>query len=151
MAKSIKGHSDFAVGYDRQDITFIYVKDLVQAVFKSMERDECVGKAYFLSDGDVYESVTFSDLIQKELGIKFLIRIKAPVWVLRIVTAVGDRWMKMTGKMSALNNDKFNILKQRNWMCDITPAKRDLGFKPEYNLERGVKEAIAWYKANGWL
>ena len=36
-------------------------------------------------------------------------------------------------------------------MCDITPAKRDLGFKPEYNLERGVKEAIAWYKANGWL
>ena len=29
MAKSIKGHSDFAVGYDRQDITFIYVKDLV--------------------------------------------------------------------------------------------------------------------------
>ena len=53
MAKSIKGHSDFAVGYDRQDITFIYVKDLVQAVFKSMEHDECVGKADFLSDGDV--------------------------------------------------------------------------------------------------
>jgi nucleoside-diphosphate-sugar epimerase len=57
----------------------------------------------------------------------------------------------MTGKMSALNNDKFNILKQRNWMCDITPAKRDMDFKPEYNLERGVKEAIAWYKENGWL
>ncbi len=151
MVKSIKGHSDFAVGYDRQDITFIYVKDLVQAVFKSMEHDECVGKAYFLSDGDVYESVTFSDLIKKELGIKFLLRIKAPIWVLRIVTAVGDRWMKMTGKMSALNNDKFNILKQRNWMCDITPAKRDMDFKPEYNLERGVKEAIAWYKDNGWL
>ena len=112
MAKSIKGHSDFAVGYDRQDITFIYVKDLVQAVFKSMEH---------------------------------------PIWVLRIVTAVGDRWMKMTGKMSALNNDKFNILKQRNWMCDITPAKRDMDFKPEYNLERGVKEAITWYKENGWL
>ena len=110
-----------------------------------------MGKAYFLSDGDVYESVTFSDLIKKELGIKFLIRIKAPIWVLRIVTAVGDRWMKMTGKMSALNNDKFNILKQRNWMCDITPAKRDMDFKPEYNLERGVKEAIAWYKENGWL
>jgi UDP-glucose 4-epimerase len=53
--------------------------------------------------------------------------------------------------MSALNNDKFNILKQRNWMCDITPAKRDMDFKPEYNLERGVKEAIAWYKDNGWL
>ena len=151
MLKTLTRHLNPGIGFETQYITFIYVKDLVQAVFKSMEHDECVGKAYFLSDGDVYESVTFSDLIKKELGIKFLVRIKAPIWVLRIVTAVGDRWMKMTGKMSALNNDKFNILKQRNWMCDITPAKRDMDFKPEYNLERGVKEAIAWYKENGWL
>ena len=33
MAKSIKQHSDFAVGYKRQDITFVYVTDVVQAVF----------------------------------------------------------------------------------------------------------------------
>ena len=32
MAKSIKGHTDFSVGFQRQDITFVYVKDLVQAV-----------------------------------------------------------------------------------------------------------------------
>lgn len=151
MAKSIKGHSDFAVGYSRQDITFVYVKDVVQAIFKAIEREECIGKAYFLSDGAVYDSRTFSDLIQKELGIKFLLRIKAPVWVLRIITAIGDRWGKITGKVSALNNDKYHILRQRNWMCDIAPARRDLGFEPEYNLERGVKEAMDWYKANNWL
>ena len=151
MAKSIKGHSDFAVGFSRQDITFVYVKDVVQAVFLAMEREECVGKAYFLSDGQVYDSRTFSDLIQKELGIRFLIRIKAPLWVLRIVTAVGDRWGKMTGKVTALNNDKYHILRQRNWKCDISPARRDLGYAPQYDLERGVKEAMAWYKENGWL
>ena len=104
-----------------------------------------------MSDGDVYESRTFSDLIQRELGISFLLRIKAPLWLLRIITAVGDRWGKMTGKVSALNNDKYHILRQRNWKCDISPARRDLGFTPEYNLERGVKEAMAWYKDNGWL
>ena len=151
MAKSIKGHTDFAVGYSRQDITFVYVKDVVQAVFKAMEHDACIGKAYFLSDGEVYDSRTFSDLIQRELGISFLLRIKAPLWLLRIITAVGDRWGKMTGKVSALNNDKYHILRQRNWKCDISPARRDLGFTPEYNLERGVKEAMAWYKDNGWL
>ena len=31
MAKSIQQHSDFAVGFKRQDITFVYVKDVVQA------------------------------------------------------------------------------------------------------------------------
>lgn len=151
MAKSIKQHSDFAVGFKPQDITFVYVKDVVQACFLSMESANCVGKAYFLSDGEVYNSRTFSDLIQKELGIKFVLHIVAPVWVLRIVTAVGDKWGRMTGKLSALNNDKFNILKQRNWRCDIEPARRDLGFAPQYQLERGVKEAIQWYKENKWL
>ena len=37
-------------------------------------------------------------------------------------------------------------MKQRNWQCDITPAVEELGFSPEYDLERGVKETIAWYK-----
>ena len=36
MAKSIKQHSDFAVGYKRQDITFVYVTDVVQAVFLAL-------------------------------------------------------------------------------------------------------------------
>ena len=39
MAKSIRDHLDFAVGYRRQDITFIYVEDLVQAVFLAQEID----------------------------------------------------------------------------------------------------------------
>jgi nucleoside-diphosphate-sugar epimerase len=37
MAKSIKQHTDFAVGYRRQDITFVYVLDVVQAVFLACE------------------------------------------------------------------------------------------------------------------
>lgn len=66
MAKSIKGHSDFAVGYKRQDITFVYVSDVVQAVFLAMEKGQ-PGRKYFLSDGQVYQSTTFSDLIHEEL------------------------------------------------------------------------------------
>ena len=50
MAKSIKGHSDFAVGYKQQDITFVYVKDVVQAVFLALDHGK-TGSAYFLSDG----------------------------------------------------------------------------------------------------
>lgn len=152
MAQSIKQHVDFAAGFKPQDITFVYVRDVVQAVFKAIEhRDTCTGKAYFLSDGEVYSSRTFSDLIQEELGVRFLFRLKAPLWLLRIITIVGDRWGKMTGKVTALNNDKYHILSQRNWKCDITPSQKDFDFRPEWQLERGVKEAMAWYKENKWL
>ena len=150
MAKSIKGHSDFAVGYKRQDITFVYVQDVVQAVFLALEKGEN-GRKYFLSDGQVYQSTTFSDLIHEELGRPWWIRITAPVWVLRIVTFFGEYIGRMTGKVTALNNDKYNILKQRNWRCDIQPAIDELGYQPKYDLKQGVKETIKWYKDNGWL
>ena len=45
MAKSIRGHVDFAVGYKPQVITFVYVLDVVQAVFLALERGK-VGQKY---------------------------------------------------------------------------------------------------------
>ena len=150
MAKSIKQHSDFAVGYRRQDITFVYVLDVVQAVFLACEWGQ-TGCKYFLSDGEVYQSTTFSDLIREELGHPWWIRIKAPIWVLRVVTAVGDVVGRLTGHVTALNNDKYHILRQRNWRCDIEPARRELGYEPLYQLEQGVKMTIRWYKEHGWL
>ena len=150
MAKSIKQHSDFAVGYKRQDITFVYVEDVVQAVFLALEKGEN-GRKYFLSDGEVYQSTTFSDLIHEALGRPWWIRITAPVWVLRIVTFFGEYIGRMTGKVTALNNDKYNILKQRNWRCDIQPAIDELGYEPKVQLEEGVKRTIKWYKDHKWL
>ena len=150
MAKSIKQHIDFAVGYQRQDITFVYVTDVVQAVFLALEKGE-TGRKYFLSDGQVYQSTTFSDLIHEELGRPWWLRITAPVWVLRVVTFFGEYIGHMTGKVTALNNDKYNILRQRNWRCDIEPARRELGFEPKVQLKEGVKTTIQWYKDHKWL
>ena len=150
MFKSIKAHTDFAVGFRQQDITFVYVTDVVQAVFLALEKGR-TGRRYFLSDGKVYQSSTFSDLIRKELGNPWWIRITAPIWLLRIITFCGEYMGRMTGKITALNNDKFNIMRQRNWRCDITPAKEELGYEPRVQLEEGVKRSVKWYQENGWL
>lgn len=150
MAKSIRQHTDFAVGFRQQDITFVYVLDVVQAVFLACEKGQ-TGRKYFLSDGQVYQSATFSNLIRKELGNPWWIRVTAPIWLLRVITFFGDKIGHITGKISALNNDKFHILKQRNWRCDIEPARRELGYEPQYTLTEGVPLTIKWYRENGWL
>lgn len=150
QVKSIKNHVDFAVGFQHQDITFVYVTDVVQAIFLSLERGK-VGRKYFLSDGEVYQSVEFSNLVHEALGRPWWIRITAPIWLLRVITWCGDRLGRLTGKMSALNNDKFNILRQRNWRCDIEPARKELGYEPHVRLAEGVRRSIQWYKENHWL
>ena len=150
MADSIKKHIDFAVGYTPQALTFIYVRDLVDACFLALHRGER-GRCYFLSDGEVYDSRAFSDLLQQEMGVKWVVHIKAPVWFLHAVCQVSTWISKCTGKMSTLNMDKFQLLRQRNWICYITPAQQDLGYTPQWTLSRGVPEAVAWYKAEGWI
>ena len=145
MAQSVKQHVDFAAGWKRQEITFIYVKDLVQAVYLGA-KPEALRRAYFVSDGQVYESSTFSDLIKKELGNPWLVRIKCPLCLLKLISIIAETGAGWMGKPSTLNRDKYNIMKQRNWQCDISPLVNELGFRPEYLLERGVKETIAWYK-----
>lgn len=151
MAKSIKLHVDFAVGYGKQDITFIYVEDLVQAIYKSMTADGAEGKTYFLTDGYVYTSRTFSDLLQKEMGDPWVLHIKAPLWLLWIVCAVSGTVSRMLGKTTTLNLDKYHILAQRNWKCDVKPAFDELGYKPEWTLERGIRAAVEWYRKNKWI
>lgn len=150
MAKSIAGHVDFSVGYKKQELTFIYVRDLVAAAFLALEKGKC-GESYFLTDGFSYSSRTFSDLLQSEMGVRCVLHVTAPLWVLKAVCYISEKVGRLTGNVTALNMDKYNILKQRNWNCDISAARRDLGYSPTYGLERGVIETVAWYKKEKWI
>ncbi len=153
MAKSIAQHVDFAVGYRRQEITFVYMMDVVSACYLACERpaDKVVHKAFFLSDGCSYSSRAFSDLLQREMGVRHVLHIKAPLWFLRAVCAVSGTVARWRGKLSTLNMDKYHILAQRNWNCDIGPARELLAYEPQHQLEEGVRHTVAWYKQEGWL
>ena len=151
MAQSIKQHINIAAGLTPQEITFVYVMDVVQAVLKSMEAPEAEGKAYFLSDGQVYNSRRYSDLVQQHLGGPWVLHLKLPLCLLRAVCWISGKISRMTGKMNALNDDKYHILSQRNWQCEIAPAIRDFGYAPEWSLEKGVEASIRWYREEGWL
>jgi len=37
------------------------------------------------------------------------------------------------------------------WVADGSAFVHDTGFVPEYDLERGVAAATAWYRENGWI
>ncbi len=150
MAVSIKQHIDFSVGYKPQVITFIYVKDLVKAIYFAIEKG-VTRRCYFVSEPHGYNSRSFSDYIQREMHIKHVLHIKAPLWLLKGISLCAEFISHITKKPSTLNSDKYNIMKQRNWLCDTTPIEKDLGFTIDYNLEKGTKETIKWYKENKWL
>ena len=150
MIKSIKRGFDFSVGFKKQMLTFIYVKDLARGVMDALEAGP-KRRAYFMSEDRSYTQQEFRKIVLDELGKKVVIPITCPLWIVKIVCHVAEFWGKVTGKASTLNPDKFRILKQRNWLCDTSDAERDFGFKAQYDLMQGIHEAIEWYKSAGWL
>ena len=150
MAVSIKKHIDFAVGYKKQTITFIYVKDLVKAIFLAME-SEILNRCYFVSEPRGYSSRSFSGYIQESMGIKRVLHITAPLFLLKAISSACEFIARITKKPATLNSDKYNIMKQRNWLCDTTPIEREVGFKADYNLRKGTEETIQWYIQEKWL
>lgn len=150
MMQSIQAGFDFGVGYKKQLITFIYVKDLVRAIFAAIEAP-IVRRAYFISEEQAYTSSGFRKYVAAELGKRCVIPIVVPCWFLWIISVVAEWISGLRGKTSTLNRDKYRIMCQRNWVCDTTPTREELGFIPQYSLEEGVRETVAWYKANKWL
>lgn len=149
--QSIQSGFDIAIGHIPQRITFIYVKDLARVAFDALEKEEIRNREYFVADGDVHTDASFARLIQEILGKKHVFRARVPLSLAHIGCLVSEKIGKWMHKSMTLNSDKYQILKQRNWICDITPLQKDLDFHAEYTLRRGLEESIAWYKKEKWL
>lgn len=142
MVTGIRHGIDIAAGFTPQHLTFVYVSDVVAAALLALLSEKAVGKAYFISDGETYTSRDFSDAVISQLQRRHTVRLRLPLWLLRIACAVSDVTMRLTGRLSTLNNDHYNILRQRNWLCDISPAMRDLGYQPQVKMSEGVRRIV---------
>ncbi|MDE6073372.1 MAG: NAD(P)-dependent oxidoreductase [Muribaculaceae bacterium] len=145
MIKSIDSHFDFGVGYKRQMLTFIYVDDLVNAMFDALESPKAINKKYNIAEGRSYTQEEFRKIVADQLGHKIVVPVKMPLWALYGVSYIAEKWGKLRLKPSTLNRDKYKIMKQRNWNCDIEDARRDFGFNPKFSLTDGIKETVAAY------
>jgi len=147
--KTINSHIDATLGRPKQRLTFIYGKDLCKACILGAEKD-ITNKTYFVSDGNVYLDTEFAT-ITKQILQTWTISVRFPLWIVKGISFLLDNFGRLIGKQFTLNKDKYNILAARNWDCDIKDLKNDLGFSADYDLKRGCKEAIEWYRANKWL
>lgn len=151
LVKSVRFRLDAIAGLKEQAVTFVYVRDLVQAVLLAAESKIITQKAYFVSDGRVYSSSDFSNEAAYALGHQWTIHLKIPLFIVYMVSFISGTFAKIFGRGTTLNKDKYLILKQRNWQCDIQPIMNDLGYRPKYTLKEGVHETVNWYKTHHWL
>lgn len=147
--QTIDNHIEPYLGFVPQHLTFVYSKDLVEVCIKAFE-SEISDKTYFVSDGKMYLDSEYAAISKQVLNKKTL-KLKFPLFIVKWISSFLDVLGGMIGTQFTLNKDKFSILAARNWDCDIDDLKKDLGYEPKYDLQRGVEETIAWYKKEKWL
>lgn len=150
MFKSISKGFDFSVGFRKQELSFLYVEDLARAVFEALEKAP-TGETYNIAEGRTYTQKEFRKIASKAVGRRLVVGLRMPLWAVKAVSTVAEKWGVARNKPSTLNRDKFNILKQRNWRVDTGKAERDFGFQAQVPLKEGVEKAVEWYKKEGWL
>ncbi len=141
---------DFATGSKPQQLSFVYASDLAQAAFVAMESAEAANRSFIVSDGQTISDVDYGQMLQRLIGKKRVWSVRVPLPLLRVACEAGQLWANLTGKITALNSDKYAILAQRNWRCDPS-AIMALGFVPKYSLEQGLMASIRWARQEGYL
>ena len=122
----LNGETPTINGDGKQSRDFTYIENVIEANLKAcLAPHEAAGEAYNIAYG----------------GREYLIDIYyGLVDVLGVKDSDGNRLEPHFGP------ERAGDIKHSN--ADISKAKRNLGYDPEWSFERGINAAIEWYKEN---
>ncbi|MEI6846250.1 MAG: hypothetical protein WCK36_04300, partial [Candidatus Firestonebacteria bacterium] len=130
-------------------ISMVYVLDLVEALLLAALSKKAEGKIYIIAEDKHYSWKEIQDAVAKALKVK-AITLKIPRTVLFGAAILAELFSRTTGVNVLLNTHKVREL-TGDWVCNIDKAGSELGFKPAYDISRGVELTAKWYKENKWL
>ncbi len=138
----------FQPGGPGSSFSSIHVKDIVEGIILAAGRPGEKSATYFLADGNAYDWEETFDLLKAFLGEK--------ACSLKIPWTAGRTGIRLVAELfprspAAFYLDKIREMNHKYWVCDISRAREELGFTPRYDLSRGLKETVEWYRTAGWL
>ena len=142
----------FRISFGRGEsfLSLCYVKDLINGIILAAENPKSIGQIYFIADDKVYSWTEAFKIIARVLN-KRTIPLRIPKSIVLFLAFILEHFSKLFGRTAVFNTQKAKEITQRYWILDVSKAKAELGFSPRYDLERGAKETVRWYKEKGWL
>ncbi|RLG46657.1 MAG: hypothetical protein DRO06_04075 [Thermoproteota archaeon] len=138
----------FIVGSERNYVQFAHVRDVVQGFALALEREESVGRTYFISEDRWYTYLEVYEIMAGLTGREVPTRrvppalAKAMMWPVHLANLARGRYDFMWDPrtVDAVTADRA---------YSVERAKRELGYRPRYDLRTGLRETIEWYREEG--
>lgn len=138
------------IGRAESLFSFVYVKDLAEALAAAAESPCAGGRTYFAANPDPVTWTHFGAMAAGIMGRRVRDIALSPDaalaagWLAEVIS-------KLRKKPGIISRDKVREAQCRYWVCGTARARRDLGFSPTRSLRDGMVETLAWYKNAGWL
>lgn len=132
------------------ELSLVHARDLVRGMIDAAESDATAGQTYFLGSDDYYSWQQIKDATTAALG-KRAVTVPVPRALVGVVGAAVEGVSKLFGQYPPLNREKAREILHAAKMCSTEKARRDFGYRQMVPLDDGVRETMAWYRAEGWL
>ena len=146
------------IGSGKALTEFCYVKNQVLGIRLAAEKGR-PGEVYFISDHRSYTIEEIVGAIGKEVRARvFTPHIPVPVaFAMGCVFEVLSKVLRFypflipqTGR-PPFSRKTVAWTSESKLYCDISKARRELGYTPTYDLTTGIRETVAWYCQHGFL
>ncbi len=145
LVESGKG---FLIGSGKNIVPVVYVRDVAQGLIKAGEAgDEVIGRAYTLADDRRVTQAEYLNTIADKLHVPHLSR-HYPYMALYSAGRVAELLWTALGRRKAAPPPvtTYGItLLGGDQQFSIDRARRELGYEPAYDIQRGLEEGVRWY------
>jgi dihydroflavonol-4-reductase len=138
------------IGFNTKLVNLIHVTDLVKGTVLAGEHPSGIGQTYFISSERYYNWKEVGD-VTAQIMKKSVLRLRIPEFAVYTIAAIAECFTLFSKKPALLNIEKARDIVQDAWICSIGKAKKELGYREEITLERGISETVNWYRNQGWL
>ncbi|MDQ2665248.1 MAG: NAD-dependent epimerase/dehydratase family protein [Gemmatimonadota bacterium] len=133
-----------------QLMSIVHVSDLVRAIIRAIEQPRARGRTYFVgSDAPVSWRTLYE--MSAALASTTYRAVQLPQRLLRLAGHAGDVFSRISGRAVLLNTNKVSLAVPKWWLCDSSRAREELAWRPEVDLQDGLRDTYLWYCQAGLL
>ncbi len=138
------------IGLGEKRLNLIYVEDLVDGFFRAATADIALHQTYFIASKAFYSWPEVGSIVGRALGKKYF-TVRIPHAVVYALAAVAQTVASISGRAATLNLEKARDITRQYWICDVSKAERELGFRENTTIDEAIRRTVAWYREQGWL
>ncbi len=150
--KSLKWRIALIPAEQQARVSWIHVTDLARAISTAINNEDCFSQTYEIDDGSEqgYSHTEFYNVVSDLLSVNPA-KITIPKIILKIIGHSNDIIGRIFGYIPMLSSQKVNEICHTDWVVNKSFKLKDKGWTAQYDLRKGLKQTLDWYKNNKYI